>query len=165
MRQPPARSRLASTWRVLLKEVSAFGVVGACCFVLDVGLFQLLYAHAGVDAVLAKLCSTLVSVTAAYFGHRHWSFSHRARTGVRRECTLFAAINGITLLLGLLIVWLVRYPLGQESALVLQLANIGSICLGTVLRFLGYRRWVFPDRAHPAARPAREVDVSVDRAA
>jgi putative flippase GtrA len=160
-----ADSRFARTWRLLLKEISAFGVVGAVCFVLDVGLFQVLYVHTGVDAVLAKLISTLVSTTAAYFGHRHWSFSHRARTGLRREYTLFVAINGITLLLGLFIVWLVRYPLGQEGALVLQLANIGSIALGTVLRFLSYRRWVFLDPANPAVASRRDQRVSLDPAA
>jgi putative flippase GtrA len=161
----PAPSRFRRTWRLVAKEISAFGVVGAVCFVLDVGLFQLLYAHLGVDAVLAKLLSTLVSTTAAYFGHRHWSFSHRARTGLRREYALFAAINGITLLLGLFIVWLVRYPLAQEGALVLQLANIGSIALGTVLRFLSYRHWVFLDPAHPAVAAGRNSRVSLDPAA
>jgi putative flippase GtrA len=160
-----ADSRIARTWRLLLKEISAFGVVGAACFVLDVGLFQVLYVHVGVDAVVAKLLSTLVSTTAAYFGHRHWSFSHRARTGLRREYALFVAINGITLVLGLVIVWFVRYPLGQESALVLQLANIGSIALGTVLRFLAYRRWVFLAPDHPAAGRRGADPVSLDTAA
>ena len=47
------------------------------------------------------------------------------------------------------LVALVRYPLGQDGALVLQIANIGSIALGTVIRYLCYRRWVFP-----AAEPA-----------
>ena len=105
-----------------------------------------LYAVAGVDAVVAKLLATLVSMTAAYVGHRYWSFAHRARTGVRREYLLFAAVNGVTLCMGLAIVAIVRYPLGQESALVLQAANIGSICLGTVIRYLSYRTWVFPAR-------------------
>ena len=140
--------RLRSSWRQLLKELSAFGVVGAACFVLDVGLFQFLYAGIGVGAVVAKLCSTLVSTTAAYLGHRYWSFSHRARTGLRREYSLFVAVNGVTLAMGLAIVWFVRYPLGQESALVLQAANVASICLGTVIRYFSYRVWVFP--AHPA---------------
>jgi putative flippase GtrA len=160
-----ADSRFARTWRLLLKEISAFGVVGAVCFVLDVGLFQVLYVHGGVDAVLAKLISTLVSTTAAYFGHRHWSFSHRARTGLRREYALFVAINGITLLLGLAIVWLVRYPLGQEGALVLQIANVGSIALGTLVRFLAYRQWVFVAPDHPAAAAKRDGRISLDPAA
>lgn len=145
--------RLRTTWRGLLRELSAFGVVGATCFLLDLLVFQTLYAHVGLGAVTAKLASTLVSTTAAYVGHRTWSFSHRARTGVRREYTLFALINGLTLLLGLAIVAFVRYPLGQESAVVLQIANIVSIGLGTVLRYLSYRRWVFPAQLPDARVP------------
>jgi len=150
--------RVGTTWRLLLKELGAFGVVGGVCFVLDLALFQLLYTRTDVGAVGAKLVATLVSMTVAYVGHRHWSFSHRARTGVRREYLLFAVINGITLLQGLAVVWLVRHPLGQESALVLQVANVGSIALGTVIRFLSYRRWVFPSAGTPhaaALRPSR----------
>ena len=85
--------RLRSTWRLFAKELSAFGVVGICCFFLDVGLFQLLYGGLGVGAILAKFTSTVVSMTVAYFAHRYWSFSHRARTGLRREYLLFAVVN------------------------------------------------------------------------
>jgi putative flippase GtrA len=140
---------VGSTWRLLVKELSAFGIVGAVCLVIDLGVFQLLYAQLGVGAVTSRLLSTLISMTVAYFAHRYWSFSHRARTGLRREYLLFAAVNGATLVLGLATIALVRYPLGQESALVLQIANIGSIALGTVIRYLSYRRWVFP--AHDSA--------------
>ncbi|SDX49638.1 Putative flippase GtrA (transmembrane translocase of bactoprenol-linked glucose) [Modestobacter sp. DSM 44400] len=136
--------RWLGTWRLLLKELGAFGVVGGTCFVIDIALFQLLYAHLGVGAVTAKLLSTLVSMSVAYVGHRYWSFSHRARTGVRREYLLFTAINGVTLLLAVGIVAVVRYPLAQDGALMLQAANIASIVMGTVIRYLCYRRWVFP---------------------
>ena len=94
-------------------------------------------------------------MTVAYLGHRYWSFSHRAHTGLPREYLLFAVVNGVTLVLGLAIVAFVRYPLGQESALVLQVANVASIGLGTVIRYLSYRRWVFPARRPDAGRPGR----------
>jgi len=136
-------NRLRNTSRLLLKELGAFGVVGAVCFVLQIACFQLLVAHLGVGPVRSNVIATVLSMTAAYFGHRYWSFSHRTRSSVRREYVLFAAINGITLLLGIGIVALVRYPLGQDSTLVLQIANITGIVLGTVIRYLGYRRWVF----------------------
>lgn len=145
--QPALSARLRTAWQRLGRELSAFGIVGVTCFVLDVVLFQLLYASVGVGAVTAKLIATLVSMTAAYLGHRYWSFSARARIGVRREYVRFALINGLTLLVGLAIVGFVRHGLDQDSALVLQAANVGSIVLGTVVRYLGYRRWVFP--AHP----------------
>jgi len=149
--------RLRSTWRVLLKEVSAFGVVGIGCFLLDVALFQLCYAVLETGAVTAKLLSTLISMTVAYFAHRYWSFSHRARTTVRREYLLFTLINGAALLLGMAVVAVVRYPLGQDSAVVLQTANITAIVLSTVLRYLAYRRWVFP--AHVTADEPGPVEV------
>jgi putative flippase GtrA len=131
--------------------MSAFGVVGVTCFLLDVGLFQLCYDVLGMGAVTAKLLSTLISTTVAYLAHRHWSFSHRARTGVRREYVLFTVINGAALLLGMAVVAVVRYPLGQDSAAVLQTANVTAIVLSTVLRYLAYRRWVFP--AHEPGEP------------
>lgn len=143
--------RMSTTWRILLKELGAFGVVGAVCFVLDVVLFQLLYSEVGLGAVTAKLVAAVVSMTAAFIGHRYWSFSHRARTGVRREYLLFAVINAAALLLNVVIIAVVRYPLGQEGALVLQVANIGGIVAGTAIRYLSYRRWVFPAVAPAAA--------------
>jgi putative flippase GtrA len=144
------RARMGTTWRLLLKELSAFGIVGAVCFAIDILLFQLLYAHVGLGAVTAKLIATLVSMTVAYFAHRYWSFSHRARTGLRREYLLFAVVNGATLLLNIGVVAFVRYPLGQESPLVLQLANVAGIAAGTVIRYLCYRRWVFPAESRSA---------------
>ena len=106
--------------RRTLLELRAFGIVGAGSFAVDICLFQLLYAHVGVGAVSAKALSTLVSMTLAYVAHRHWSFSHRARTGVRREYVLFALVNGLTLLLGLAVVAVVRYPLAQDGAVELR---------------------------------------------
>jgi putative flippase GtrA len=137
---------------MFLRELSAFGVVGAVCFVLDLGIFQLLYVHTGAGPVLAKLVSTVIATTVAYFGNRYWSFSQRARTGIRREYSLFFLINALTLVLSLAVVAVVHHGLHQDSALVLQMANVGSIAVGTAIRYLAYRRWVFP--APVTVRPA-----------
>jgi putative flippase GtrA len=146
------RRRVRTTWRLLVRELSGFGVVGAVCFAIDLGLFQLLYEHTSAGAVLAKLTSTVVAATVAYVGNRYWSFSHRARTGVRREYLLFLLINGVTLAFGLAVVAFVRHGLDQTSALVLQIANVGSIAVGTVVRYVGYRQWVFPAVSDVPAR-------------
>ena len=116
---------MGTTWRLLLKELSAFGIVGAACFVLDVALFQLLYAHPHLGRSPPRPFSTLVSMTVAYFAHRYWSFSAPRAHRLRREYLLFAVVNGVTLLLSRRGRF-VRYPLGQESALVLQLANVAT---------------------------------------
>ncbi len=147
MRPAESIRRLLGAYRQLVKEIGAFSAVGLVCFTIDVALFQVLYAQAGLGAVTSKFVATAVSMTAAYVGHRYWSFSHRARPGMRQEYVRFAAINGVTLLMGLGIVAFVRYGLDQESALVLQVANVGSIAVGTLVRYLSYRRWVFPAHA------------------
>jgi putative flippase GtrA len=145
MSQSRALGQLMSgTGRLLLRELSAFGLVGGFAFVVDIVVFQLLYAHVGLGAVTAKLSSALISMTVAYVGHRFWSFAHRDAVPGGRGYVIFAVINGLTLALGLVAVALVRYPLGQDSALVLQLTNIAMIGVGTIIRFLAYRRWVFP---------------------
>jgi putative flippase GtrA len=137
--------QLTSTWRLLLRELSGFGVVGGVCFVLDLALFQLLYAHAGVGPVAAKAVSALVTTTVAFAGHRYLTYGRRPRTQVRRGYLRFGLVNATTLLLGLGIIAFVRYGLGQEDALVLQAANVVSIAVGTAVRFVAYRRWVFPE--------------------
>ncbi|MCW2904273.1 MAG: conserved rane protein of unknown function [Streptosporangiaceae bacterium] len=136
------RRRGSSSSR-LLKEIGAFGVVGAVCFVLELGLFQALYSAAGLGAVTSKFASTVIAMTVAYFAHRHWSFSHRSSASLRRECSAFFVVNTLTLLLGLALVALIRYPLGQDNAIVLQCANVASIAVGSQVRFLCYRKWVF----------------------
>jgi putative flippase GtrA len=153
------RSTFGGTWRVLVKELSAFGVVGTVCFVLDLALFQLLYVSGSLGAVTAKLVATLVSMTMAFLGHRYWSFAHRRRTSLRRGYLRFALINAVTLGLGLAIVATVRYPLGQEGVLALQVANVASIAVGTTARWLAYRAWVFP--AHQEERPAEAPGLAV----
>ncbi|MGY1771056.1 GtrA family protein [Blastococcus sp. SYSU D00813] len=140
---------LGGAWRRLLRELSGFGLVGGTCFVLDLLLFQLLYAHAGVEAVAAKGLTTLVTTGVAFAGHRLITYGGRPRSPAGRGLLLFGLVNGTTLLLGLAVMGLVRHGLGQEDALVLQAANVGSIAVGTAVRFVVYRRWVFP-----AAPPA-----------
>ena len=144
------------SWRLLVREAGAFGVVGAVCFVLDLGLFQLLYAGAGTGPVVARLVSALVAMTVAFVGHRYWSFSHRARTGIGREYGIFFAVNGLTISLGLAAVAAAHHLVDVESVLALQAVNVGSIAVGTLIRFVAYRRWVFVAQDAPVAQAHRE---------
>lgn len=134
------------SWRLLLKEISAFGVVGIVNFAVDLGIYQLMYAQLHQGALVSKVISTAVTSTLAYFMHRYWSFSHRARTGLRREYLLFIVLSALSLLMGLLVIGMVRYGLGRTDVFALQLANITSIFVGAVFRFWAYKRWVFPPK-------------------
>jgi putative flippase GtrA len=73
---------------------------------------------------------------------------------VRREYVVFALVNAVTLVMSLGVVAFVRYGLGHDGSLELQVANVATIALGTVIRFLSYRRWVFPAAVPNTPRPA-----------
>jgi putative flippase GtrA len=115
-----------------------------------------LYSVVDLGAITSKLASTIIAMTVAYFAHRHWSFSHRSIAGLRRECIAFFVVNTITLVLGLSLVAVIRYPLGQDDAIVLQFANVTSIAVGSLVRFLCYRRWVFILPSAPTSMPTCE---------
>jgi putative flippase GtrA len=151
--------RLRASWRILLKEVAAFGVVGAVGFAIDLGLFNLFF-HDG--QIVAKCISTSVAVVVTYIGNRYLSFSHRARTSVARETSLFFGINVITLLFSLGVIAIFEYPLGYKSdRFVMNVANLLTIGIGTIFRFWSYKRFVFlhPDKVH-----AKHVDLDVELA-
>ncbi len=148
IRRPAVRERLNGLSRIVLKEVAAFGLVGALAFAIDLGLFTWLRPD---GALKAKIVSTAVSTTVAYFGNRYLSFSHRARSGVGRETAFFFGINLATLAFSLAAIALFVYPLhfGHQSTVVF-VVNLATIALGTVFRFWAYKRFVFlhPDRVH-----------------
>jgi putative flippase GtrA len=153
------REHVRSSWRILLKELAAFGVVGAVGFAIDVGLFNLFFNQ---GQVIAKCISTFVATAVTYFGNRHFSFSHRARTGIGRETSIFLGINVITLLFSLLIIAIFSYPLHyKHHLLVMNVVNVATIGVGTIFRFWSYKRFVFlhPDKVH-----AQDVDLDVELA-
>jgi putative flippase GtrA len=155
----PLLDRLRGSWRVLLKEVTAFGAVGAFCLVLDLGVFNLLL-HMDVGVLTAKCISTIVATTVAYLGNRHLSFSHRARTGLARETSYFFAINIVVLLFSELILGLFAYPLGfKYDHLVMNIVNLATIACGTVFRFWAYKRFVF---LHPDKVANRGAELAED---
>ena len=152
--------RLRSSWRILLKEVAAFGVVGAVGFVIDIGLFNVFF-HDG--QIIAKSISTVAATVVTYFGNRHFSFSHRARTGIGRETSVFFGINVIALLFSLAVIGIFEYPLHfKHHLLIMNVVNLGTIGIGTIFRFWSYKRFVFlhPDRVH-----SPDVDLDEELAA
>ncbi len=152
-------AHVRTSWRILVKELTAFGAVGAVAFAIDLGLFTWLSPD---GALKAKAISTTVSTIVAYFGNRFLSFSHRARTTIGRETATFFGINLVTLAFSEAVIALFVYQLhyGHASTEV-YVANLGTIAIGTVFRFWAYKRFVFlhPDRVH-----TRDVDLDQELA-
>ena len=139
----------------LVRELMKFGVVGAVAFVVDVGLFNLLL-HATDKPLTSKTVAVVVATTVAYAGNRHWTFRKRSRSRVSREYTLFFLLNGVGLAIALICLAVSHYVLGFTSRLADNIAaNVIGLGLGTVFRFLSYRRWVFPELLPEAAAADR----------
>lgn len=135
---------------LLRSELLKFGSVGAIAYVLGVGGFNLLvHIHGAPLAkkpLTASLISGVLSVLVAYVGNRYWTWRDRPRNTIKREVTIFFAVNVVGLGLSVLCLALSRYALDLHSALSDNIsANIIGVGLGTLFRFYGYRRWVFPD--------------------
>src|SRR3954462_297369 len=105
------REYLRNSWRILLKELTAFGLIGGIALAIDISIFAWLAPN---GAIKAKAISSVASTAFAYVGNRHLSFSHRARTGLARETSFFFGINLITLIFSELVIALFVYPLGYD---------------------------------------------------
>ncbi len=153
------RTYLRKSWRILLKEVTAFGAIGLVSLVIDLSIYNALSPHGWLKA---KFVSTIVATAFAYFGNRYLSFSHRARTSIARETSFFFGINLVVLIISELILGLFAYPLSQRSNhLVMNVVNLATIALGTVFRFWLYKRFVF---LHPDRIEVAEADLDVELA-
>jgi putative flippase GtrA len=137
----------------LLHELAKFGVVGAVAYLVDVTTFNALRSGALSDKPLtAKLISTVLATTVAYFGNRQWTFRHRERQGMRKEYVLFFGFNAVGLAIALGCLGVSHYLLNFTSPLADNIsANLVGMALGTVFRFWAYRRFVFLESEQPVA--------------
>jgi putative flippase GtrA len=137
----------------LLHELAKFGVVGAVAYLVDVGTFNALRSGVLSDKPLtAKLISTVLATTVAYFGNRQWTFRHRERQGMRKEYALFFGFNAVGLAIALGCLGFSHYVLDLTSPLADNIsANLIGMALGTIFRFWAYRRFVFLESEEPVA--------------
>jgi putative flippase GtrA len=147
-------------WRHLVHELAKFGIVGGINTALDFGLANLLYLGLSWSAMGAKTASVAVAATSSFFMNRHWTFRHRARTGLRREYTLFFLLNGVGLLIANACILVVEQGLHKTGPLWFNIAQVAGLALGMVFRFTTYKRYVFLSPERAAARSLAEGSVA-----
>ena len=143
-------------FQVVIHEIAKFGIVGIFNFGLDIAIFNVLLSS-GVGPLTSKTIAVTIAATSSYFMNRHWSFAHRARSGIRREYVLFIVLSAVGLGIALTCLAISHYALGFTSQLADNVAGngIGTV-LGTMWRFWSFKRWVFlpatddPDDPSPA---------------
>ena len=147
---PIAHRSIIERVRGAVHELAKFGMVGMVGMVVDIGGSNLLVlGPLSGKPLTASGLSMIAATFVTYFGNRHWTWKDRDRRSVRREYTLFFALNAIALGIGTALMAFTTYVLGLDSHLWFNIAKILGIGLGTLFRFWSYRRFVFTKGEHP----------------
>jgi putative flippase GtrA len=141
-------------FRVLIHEVTKFGIVGILAFVITIVGANVLKSWAHLGPLTAPTISTIVATIFAYLGNKYWTFRHRQKNETRRELVLFVIFNAIGLGIQDAVVATFHYGLGLTHALWYNVSLVLGVGIGTVFRLYTYRRWVFTNA--PAEPPAAE---------
>lgn len=135
--------------RALAGQVARFGAVGGVGFVVDVALFNALLAagtagHLRGAAVVAKASSTVVAIAVNWLGNRYWAFREHRRDDILREAVEFGVVSLAGSVVTLACLGVSHYLLHLTSPLADNLsANVVGLALGSAVRFVAYRGWVF----------------------
>lgn len=143
-----------SRFRVLIHEVTKFGIVGGLAFIITIGLTNALHSGASMSPVMATTVATVVATVFAFIGNRHWAFKHRSGHGIGREGLLFFFFNGIGLVIQVGFVAIAQHGFGQHGSVALNVSLVLGVGVATLFRLFSYHRWVF--NGAPAEQPAAE---------
>ena len=126
--------------------------MGAVGLAVDIGGYNALVhlsGHGLLDEqpLVAKTVSLVAGTTVAYVGNRFWTYRHRPRGRLTREYTLYMALSAVALVIALACLAFSRYVLDLRSPAADNVAaNVVGLALGSLFRFLTYRRYVFPEQ-------------------
>lgn len=135
---------LPERWQKFLEEALKFGAVGGVNTVLNYALFNALVLTVLADGQLkATVFATIVATTSSYFMNRHWTFSDRSKSAMRREYSLFFLFNGAGLLIELSVLGVAKYGLDIHGLIAINLVKTVGLALGMAFRFWAYRTFVF----------------------
>lgn len=153
----------------VLQQLARFALVGGVGFVVDTACFDLLlltpaFAH---HPVTSGVISTVLAIAANWIGNRYWTFGPHRSTRNLLEAVEFGAVSVLGMLVALGCLAVSHYVLELRSVLADTIAkNVVGLVLGSALRFLLYRHWVYhPGRRDRVARTGRpEGDGATARA-
>ena len=145
----------------LSREVGTFLAVGGTGYVVDVVAFNVLRSiepFAGWDPAVARAVAVAIAMVVTYVGNRALTWRDEPAGDRRREVALFVLFNIIGFGFSVVALVVSHDLLGLTSRLADNVsANVIGLALGTVFRFVTYRRFVFVVGRHTGpAEPQRE---------
>jgi len=100
----------------------------------------------GHKPLTAKVVSLVAATLVSWVGNRHWTFSAQRTARRGHELLVFSAINVVGALVPVATLAVSRYALGLHSQLADNASTVLGIGLATVIRYVGYKKWVFTGR-------------------
>jgi putative flippase GtrA len=142
----PARRLTAPQSRFLSIEALSFLIVGGLGYVVDVGVFNVLWGMHPFDTwdpIIAKVAAVALAMVVTYLGNAFFTWRRKVQKSLR-QVLLFVAFNVIGLGLSIVTLWISHDLLGLTSRLDDNLsANVLGLALGTAFRFWSYHNFVF----------------------
>jgi putative flippase GtrA len=134
--------------------VLTFLAVGGTGYVVDVTVFNVLRSiqpFATLDPSVARTLAVVAAMCVTYLGNRTLTWRDHASGDRRREVALFVLFNIIGFGFSVVTLFVSHDVLGLTSRLADNIsANVIGLALGTLFRYVTYKRFVF---AGPAAEP------------
>jgi putative flippase GtrA len=166
-----AERRASDEARVLRQfwQLVKFAAVGGVGVVVNVAVFNGLWltvfnpARVAHGPILATVVSTLCAILVNWLGNRYWAFAAERQQNTAREGVEFFAASLIGMLVPLGCIGISHYVLGLHSLLADNIAsNVVGLALGTAVRFLLYKFWVYSPRRWAQAGDSPLIQESED---
>lgn len=142
---------LSGRVRHLAREIAKFGVVGGIGFVVTEVGFNLCHFDLKLGLFTSNAIATIVAAVVTFVGNKYWTFRHRTGHGTRRETAMFIVMNGVGMLIQYGCTWIAENGFGVHDKIMINVAYLIGIGLGTLFRFWSYRKWVWHAPAGPPA--------------
>jgi putative flippase GtrA len=143
---------VAGVWQRLRRllsdpEILTFLAVGGTGYVVDVlafNAFRTLAPMSTMDPLAARTIAVVLAMCVTYVGNRWLTWPAQTDANRRREVALFVVFNVVGYGFSALCLLLSHDLLGLTSAFADNVsANVVGVALGTLFRFVTYRRFVF----------------------
>lgn len=144
------KANFETLWHKLFWYVIKFGIIGGIGFIIDISIFNFLRINFletnywWATALGAKTVSTSIAIIFNWVGNRYWTFREHRSTKLLQEFTEYLIASLLGLGVALITLGFSHYVLGFTSLFADNIsANIVGLILGTLLRFVLYRFWVW----------------------
>jgi putative flippase GtrA len=145
---------------LLNREVRNFLAVGGAGYVVDVAAFNLLRSvqpFARLDPSVARTIAVALAMCVTYLGNRNLTWREHSSSNRHREVGLFVLFNCVGFGFSVFTLVLSHDVLGLTSGLADNIsANVVGLALGTIFRYLTYKRFVFAPPHQACQTPARQ---------